>query len=127
MRTIKLNDGKERAIHFDYNVIADVQDRYDDITLLTEKITKFKEIKWLAMEGINEGIAKRNHDIGTGDQPMTEFEVGLLMPLTKEKIRDIVNEIVSAFNDCMGTGKNVLAGDLTTQVSSTQEPTKATE
>lgn len=127
MRTVKLNDGKERPIHFDFNVIADVQDRYGDITLLSEKMKKFKEVKWLATEGINEGIAKKNHDLNANIEPMTEFEVGLLMPLSKQKLQDVIGEIIAAFNDCMGDGKNVIAGDLTMQASSTQDSTKTIE
>lgn len=127
MRTVKLNDGKERPIHFDFNSIAEIQDRYDDITLLTEKIKKFKEIRWLVTEGINEGISKRNHDIGTSDEPMTEFEVGMIIPLSKLKLQAIVSEIVAAFHDCMGTEKNALAGDLTIQANSTQDIPKTIE
>lgn len=122
MRTVKLNDGKERPIYFDFNVIADIQDRYGDIELLTKKIGNFKEVKWLTMEGINEGIAKRNHDLGANAEPMTEFEVGLLMPLSKQKLQDVVGEIVAAFKDCMGDGKNTQAAatDGTTKANSTE-------
>lgn len=127
MRTIKLNDGKERTIHFDYNVVADIQDRYGDIAVFPEKLKNFNEVKWITARVINEGIAKKNHDLGTNENEIAEFEVGLLMPLVLEKLKGIINEVISAFNDCMGVGKNAVAGDLTMQASSTQEPTKATE
>ena len=127
MRTITLNDGKERQIYFDYNVASDVQDRFGDVTLLTEKMKSLKETKWIVFEVINEAIAKKNHDIGTSDPTLTEFEVGLIMPLTKDKIQNVVGAVIAAFNDCVGVGKNAIAGDLTTQASSTQEPTRATE
>lgn len=130
MRKITLLDGKERPIYFDFNVVAEVQDRYGDITKLPEKVTRLKEVKWLVATAVNEGTAKKNHDLNTNDPEISEFEVGMLLPLEKTKLQTIVNEVVAAFYDCVGGRKNaeaVTSMDGTTLPSSTQEGGRKTE
>lgn len=106
MRTVTLNDGKIYPIHFDFNSVADIQDRFGNIEMLPEKMKSLKELRWIIFTAINEGIAKRNYDVGSNEQSVTEFEVGLKMPVDPNKMQEIANEIINAFYDAVGGRKN---------------------
>lgn len=127
MRTVTLNDGKEYPIHFDFNSVADIQDRFGNIEKLPEKMKSLKELRWIVFTAINEGIAKRNYDIGSNEKPVTEFEIGLKMPIDPQKMQEIASGIVNAFYDAVGGRKNaesIAAQAGTTLPNSTEETSR---
>ena len=80
MQTINLG-GKDYPILFDFNVVEAVQERYGDLALLSEKMDRLKEVKWLLTALIAEGIAKHNYDTGESIAQFTELQVGMLLSM----------------------------------------------
>ena len=129
MRKIKLNDGKEYPIYFDFNVVAEIQEKYGDITKLTDKMKSLKELRWIVCRAINEGISKENYDSGTSRAPVSEFEIGMKIPLAKDGIAEVSSGIIEVFYDSMGGQKNadaaLLAAGTTKQSLTAEAQTKA--
>ena len=109
MREITLLNGKKYPVFLDYNIIAKIQDKCGDIKKLPELMHTLDGLAWVVKESINEGIAKRNYDMGTADNGITDFEIGMWLPIEPEKISDIGGSILDAFYDCMGGRKNAEA------------------
>jgi len=106
MEKIKLNDGKEYPIFFDYNVLSDFQEKYGNVADLTDKMKSLKDLKWIITAVINEAIRKKNYEDGTSDPEISEFYVGMWVPTF---LKETDAAIVRAFTASMGDGKNVKA------------------
>lgn len=112
MRTIEIA-GTRYPVLFDVNVLAKVQERYQSIDALPEKIHSVSESIWVITQLINE--ADRYQKIfeggGTLDQPMTEEKLGML--LTGDDMfrnKELAQVIVDAFNEGWNGRKNQPAG-----------------
>jgi len=106
MEKIKLNDGKEYPIFFDYNVLSDFQEKYGDVAALPDKMKTLKDLKWIASSVINEAIRKKNYESGTSDPEIPEFYVGMWLPTFPQ---ETIEAIMKAFKASMGDEKNVKA------------------
>lgn len=112
MRTIQIA-GTSYPVLFDVNVIAKVQERYQSVDALPEKMQSITESIWIITQLINE--ADRYQRIfeggGTLDQPMTEEKLGML--LTADDLfrnSELAQVIIDAFNEGLGGRKNPPAG-----------------
>lgn len=112
MKTIQIA-GKEYPVLFDANVLAKVQERYGSVNKLFEKMKELSELFWVLAQIINE--AWRYQEVMEGQaQPeklMTGEKVGMLF--TADDLinsSEIVQTIITAFNEGMGGRKNQAAG-----------------
>lgn len=112
MQTVKIG-GTTYPILFDANVLAKVQERYQSVDALGEKLREISETIWIMTQIINE--ARRYREVMEGQpqegEPMTEEKLGML--LTGEdlfKNSGMAQSIIDAFNEGMGGRKNQTAG-----------------
>ena len=104
MQTVKIG-GTTYPILFDANVLAKVQERYQSVDALGEKLREISETIWIMTQIINE--ARRYREVMEGQpqegEPMTEEKLGML--LTGEdlfKNSGMAQSIIDAFNEGMG-------------------------
>jgi hypothetical protein len=102
MQTITLKNGKDYPLYFDFYALEQIQQRYSDIANIFDKLSDLSEIKWLVLLLINEGIDYNNYMHGSQDKGLTEKELGMLMPVRPDFIKDLQQKIIDAFNDSIG-------------------------
>lgn len=112
MQTVTIG-GKTYPILFDANVLAKVQERYGSVDELWEKMKGLSEMFWVLAQTINE--ARRYREVMEGapqeGEEMTGERVGMLF--TRQDLancKELVQAIITAFNEGMGGRKNQKAG-----------------
>lgn len=111
MRTIEIA-GTHYPVMVDIAVIAKIQDRYGKMSKLWGKLYNISETLWVLTQLINEADRYQRINGGNGflDQPMTEEKLGMLMTFEDLTNKDLVQQIINAFNDGIGGQKNLQAG-----------------
>lgn len=112
MATVKVGE-KEYPVRFDINVMADIQERYGEITRFAEQLSKLKELRWILYLIINEGISYDNIMNNHTNPSLTEQYVGMLLGLSDLQSNELTESIINAFNDCLGDEKKMTVAELT--------------
>lgn len=114
MRTIKLH-GTEYPILFDLNAVEAIQEHFGgDIAKMAENMRDIKTVRWLLALIINEGQRLQAYEYNIPAKPLTEDDVGMLMTAEDMSSPELIDSIVDAFNEGLGTEKNLTAGQLQT-------------
>ncbi len=112
MQTVKIG-GTSYPILFDANVLAKVQERYGSVNDLLEKLKGLSEVFWVLAQTINE--ARRYREVMEGKpqegEEMTGERVGMLFTgQDLANCKELVQAIITAFNEGLGGRKNQPAG-----------------
>lgn len=112
MTTVKIC-GKEYPIKFTVNVIADLQERYGELTNWTKKMESLSETIWVLWRLINEGIAYERYFCGKNEPDLPDVRTfGMMLSFEDIQSPDIVNAIVNAYNEALGGQKKITTAEL---------------
>lgn len=106
--------GKEYPLHFSLNAIGQVQDRYGEVSKLSDKFKRPAEAAWILSVLITEGLKLNALENGGSAQLITEEMLSTLMTYKDLKSDESMQAVVDCINESLGAEKNLTAEELTT-------------
>lgn len=100
--------GIEYPVLFSLNLQEKIQDRYGDVREITHKMMRYTEAKWLLAEAINEGFKYEEYFDGTPHREMTPDKLGVISTFSDFTSGKIVEALLNALNESLGTDKKKL-------------------
>ncbi len=106
--------GKEYPLHFSLNAIGQVQDRYGEVSKLSDKFQRPAEAAWILSVLITEGLKLNALENGGSAQIISEEMLSTLMTYKDLKSDESMQAVVDCINESLGSEKNLTAEELTT-------------
>lgn len=105
--------GNTYPILFDITAVEKIQERYDSIEKIAEKITDRREICWILALIMTEGQKLQAMEFNVPGRIFTEDDLAVLLTIGDMSNTKLIDSIVEALNESLGDGKNLTAEQLT--------------